>query len=119
MSEHVAWVLQVDVKPDQLEALRALMEEMVDATKANERGTLNYEWHVSDDGSICHIYERYVDSSAVMTHMATVGAKYTDRFMAAVTPSAFFVYGTPNEEVREALSGIGARFLKPLGGFAR
>ncbi len=119
MSEHVDWVLQLDIKPGHFEELRALVEEMVDATKANEPGTMNYEWHVSDDGSTCHIYERYADSDAVMAHLGAFGAKYAERFMSALTPSALFVYGSPNAAAREALSGMGAQFMKPLGGFAR
>ena len=119
MSEHVDLVLETDVNPGQLEALRTLMDEMVEATKANEPGTLNYEWHVSDDGSTCHLYERYVDSDAVMAHLGAFGANYAERFMAALTPTAFTVYGRPNTAVREALSAFGPRYLGPFGGFAR
>jgi hypothetical protein len=29
------------------------------------------------------------------------------------------VYGTPNNKVKKALSGFGAVFMEPIGGFAR
>jgi quinol monooxygenase YgiN len=44
------------------------MNDMVESTKA-EPGALNYEWFISEDGTSCHIYERYADSAAAMVHM--------------------------------------------------
>ena len=45
------------------------MAEMASATEANEKDTLMYEWRTSADDKQCHIYERYVDSAAVLTHL--------------------------------------------------
>jgi quinol monooxygenase YgiN len=58
----------------QLEVFKALVSGMVEATRANEPGALNYEWLISEDGTSCHIYERHADSAAVMTHMGNLGA---------------------------------------------
>lgn len=54
-----------------------------------EPGALVYERFVSGDGGIVHLYERYV------------------------------VYGDPSPELRAVLDGIGAAYLRPLGGFSR
>ncbi len=118
MSGAVSWMLEVAVKPGELENFRALMSEMVDTTR-REEGTLAYDWSISDDGSECHIYERYADSDAVMIHLASFGKNFADRFLAAVDPTRLVVYGGPNEAVKEGLSGFAPVYLEPFGGFFR
>ncbi len=119
MSDHVYWILELAVKPGQADAFKALMNEMVEATQANEPDALNYEWTLSADGATCHIHERYADSAATMTHLASFGANFAERFLAAVEPTRFTVYGNPNAEVRGALDGFGAVYMTPAAGFAR
>ena len=119
MNDHVHWMLTLDIRDGQLEPLKALMEEMVAATEANEPGTLNYEWYLSEDGKTCHLYERYVDSAAVMIHLKSFGEKFAERFMGCVQPSGFVVYGNPDQTVRDALADFGPAWMAPIGGFAR
>lgn len=119
MNNNVYWILELAIKDGELDNFRSLMNEMVAATHANEPNTLNYEWTISEDGKICHIYERYVDSAATLIHMGTFGEKYAERFNTAVEATRFMAYGNPNSEVRDVLSGLGAVFMSPFGGFAR
>lgn len=95
------------------------MDEMVAATRANEPGALNYEWSTNSDGKLCHIYERYVDSAAVMTHMATFGERFAGRFFAIFKPLRVVVYGSPDKEVKEAFAGNKPLYMQPVGGFSR
>jgi quinol monooxygenase YgiN len=118
MGDQVSWLLEVAVKPGQLEDFRALMHEMVESTQGAP-GALSYEWFVSDDGGAVHLYERYADSAAVLTHLGAFGEKFAGRFLAAVDPTRFTVYGAPSAEAREALGGFGPTYLGPFGGFAR
>ena len=119
MSNNVYWVLELAIKPGEFDNFKALLNEMVKATQANEPNALNYEWFISKDNKSCHIYERYVDSAAVMTHLGTFGQKFAERFMAALEPTRFTVYGNPSDEVIKALSGFGPVYMAPIGGFAR
>ena len=119
MSAQVFWMLELDIKPGQLDALRALMQEMVAATEANEPGTINYEWFLSEDETKCHIYERYIDSAAVMVHLAAFGQHFAERFLGALQPTRFTVYGNPSGQVREALAAFGAGYMTEFGGYAR
>jgi len=59
MSENVYWVLEAAINPGRLEDLNILMAEMVESTQETEAGALNYEWAISDDQQVCHVYERY------------------------------------------------------------
>ena len=118
MSDNVFWVVEVAIRPGQLDAFKALMNDMVEATQANEPGALNYEWFISEDGKTCHIYERYADSAAVMVHMGHFGT-FGERWAAAVEITGMTAYGTPSDEVRALLTGARGTVMAPLGGFAR
>ena len=119
MREDVCWLLQMEVARDGGDALRTLMEEMAAATKANEPGTLAYEWSLSEDGNRCDLYERYAGSAAALTHLRTFNEKFSQRFTSLLKAKQVTLYGMPNDEVRAALEGFGATYLKPYGGFSR
>lgn len=119
MNDEVAWMLELQVPAGNAAAFRALAAEMVAATQAGEPGTLYYEWNLSADGTSCHVYERYVDSAAALTHAGNFAARYAERFMALVTPQRMVVYGAPSAELSEALAGLGPAYLQPAVGFHR
>lgn len=119
MSSQVSWMLELEILPGRGDALRGLMTEMVNATKANEPGTLDYEWSTNEDGKQCHIFERYVDSAATMTHLGAFGERFAGRFLEILKPVRFIVYGSPNTAVREALAAFGPVYMQTLGGFSR
>lgn len=115
-SATISWNLQLSVNPGKLEEFRSLMHEMVNSTRGEE-GCLSYEWFLSDDGSVCHLNERYADSDATLTHLGIFGSKFAERFMACVTPTGVTVYGSPSDQLRGALEPFGAAYLGPFGGF--
>jgi quinol monooxygenase YgiN len=119
MSRHVVWMLDMQVAPGRQAELRALMHEMATATEANEPGTLDYEWSLSDDGTTCHLFERYRDCAAAEIHIATFGEQYAARFMELLTPTRVMLTGAPNDAIRAALAPIGAVYLAPAAGFSR
>lgn len=118
MSDSISWVLAVAVKDGKQDDFRDLMGEMVASTR-DEPGAQAYEWFVTDDGGQVHIYERYADNDATMTHMGNFGSKFAERFFGCVDPIGMWVYGEPNDDVRGALAAAGPQFLGSYGGFAR
>ena len=119
MSEAISWVLELAIKDGQLDAFKALAQEMSDATQADEPGTSHYEWFISEDGKAVHIYERYADSAVLMVHLGNFGAKFAERFMACVDPARLMVYGDPSAEARGALAGFGVVHMAQFAGFTR
>jgi len=119
VSDNVFWIVELAIRPGQLEVFKALMNDMVEATQANEPGALNYEWFIGEDGTTGHIYERYADSAAVMTHMMDTFAKFGERWGAAVEVTGMTAYGSPSDEAKALLSGSGGTLMAPLGGFVR
>lgn len=119
MAAGVSWMLELEVQPGRAKDLTVLMNEMIAATRANELGTLDYEWSLSADGSVCHIFERYTDSAAVMVHLGTFDEKYAGRFLKVLKPVRFVVYGSPSQDVKDALADFNAVYMQPVGGFSR
>ena len=119
MSSEISWMLELDVREGHEEALRTLMAEMVDATRANEPDTLAYVWNFTADGRTCHLYERYGDSAAVLMHLGTFGARFADRFLGALKPTRLTVYGSPTTAARDALAGLSPAYMEPAAGFQR
>jgi quinol monooxygenase YgiN len=119
MSEGASWMLELEIKEGREAEVRELAEEMVSATKADEPGTLDYEWSISSDEKQCHIFERYVDSAAVMTHVATFGEKYAARFLALLKPVRMVVYGSPSAAVQAAVADFQPIYMQTVGGFSR
>jgi quinol monooxygenase YgiN len=118
MDNEVAWVVEVDVKPGQLDAFKALMEEMVEGTGA-EPQTRNYEWYITGDRKTVHIFEKYADSEAMILHVNGFMSKWAARFMESVDMTRFTVYGDPSPAARELLDSMSASYMAPWGGFAR
>ena len=83
MDDQVSWLLEMTVKPGELDNLKALIKEMVESTRA-EPGALNYQWCISDDNTTVHNFDRYSDSAAAKTHLDGFLANYAGRYMAAV-----------------------------------
>jgi len=119
MNGNVYWMLELEVLPGRNGDFNSLMAEMVRNTRDREPGTLNYEWNTSPDGGVCHIYERYADSSAVLKHLESFGANFAERFLAILKPIRFVVYGAPSQAVREALAGFAPVYMQAADGFAR
>ena len=119
MSSNISWLLTLNVKEGQLENFKKLMSEMVDFVNQNEPDTSNYEWFLSDDEKTLHIYERYNDSAAVMTHLKGFGENFAERFMGCLEPTGFTVYGNPDADVKEALAAFAPVYMSQANGFAR
>jgi quinol monooxygenase YgiN len=118
MSNAISWNLQLSLRDGRLTDARALMDEMV-ASARQEAGTLGYEWFLAEDGSTCHTNERFSDSEAAVTHLRSFGANFAERFLQCFEPTGLAVYGSPSDEARAALDGLGAIYLGSWGGFIR
>ena len=119
MNNQVYWMLELEIQPGREQDFRALMKEMVAATLNDEPDTLAYEWSTSGDGKRCHIFEHYADSAATMKHLANFGEKFAARFLDVLNPTSFVVYGSPNQDVKDALAALGAAYMQSADGFTR
>lgn len=126
MGEQLFFVVELDVKPSQLDDLRAVASEMVGLAKDNEPGTLNYEYFFNAEAGVCHIYERYASPAALEVHSASFPQELQERGQ-AFRPLRLSAYGTlPSalraqrvDPIEKAVPGFTASFFEPVTGFAR
>jgi len=118
MSENVYWVIELAVNPGRFEDLKTLVAELLEANR-KEVGFLTCEFAISDDRQVCHIYERFEDSAAIMNHLQSFGPKFSERFFGILKPTRFVIYGTPSVEVKDALAASNPVYMAPLGGFRK
>ena len=76
MRDQVCWLVDLAVKPGQLDNFRALTGEMVESTR-RESGVLTYERFVSEDGRFVCARERYADSDAALAHLETFKRRFS------------------------------------------
>jgi quinol monooxygenase YgiN len=117
MSQPIRWVLVVEILPAQLINFKEVVNDLV-ADSHEEPGTLGYEWYMNENDTVCHIYERFENSAAIMAHGATF-TKHVDRFLAACKPIRFEVYGNPTTEARAAIADLKPTYFLHLAGFTR
>ncbi len=118
MDDQIAWTIELAIEPKHLAAFRELAKAMI-ANARTEPGTLTYEFYVSEDGRICHIYERYSNDAAAQQHSATFASKFEKRFLELATPTRLHAYGRPDAKTRANLDGPHTKFLAPFDGLRR
>jgi len=117
MTKNIIWTIDAKIKNGQQEAFEKVMQDLIEASQ-QEKGTLNYEWSISENGNAIHIYERYVNVAAAAEHMGNFSA-YAERFLAAVEITRFVVYSKLPPELSEGISGLSPVYMEPFGGFSR
>jgi len=116
MDKEISWHVELQIKPSQVDNFRALTGEMTAVTR-REPGVLSYQRFVSADGTTIHIYERYINSAVALGHLQAFARIFGERFEKMVERKCFTVFGNPSAELRAALDGFNATYLKPFGDF--
>jgi len=126
MDNETFFVVELAIEPGQLGDLRSVAQEMVNLARKNEPGTLDYQYFLTQDQTVCHIYERYTDPAAVLQHSTSFPRGLGERGQ-AFRPVRLSAYGNVTDAIREqridpirqAIPGFAPLFLHPLAGFAR
>jgi quinol monooxygenase YgiN len=105
----------MDVKPDDVEELKALAIEGCKVA-AEQPGTLTYDWHYSEEQGSLVLLETYADSAAHLEHMQADGhGEFMGRLMSKVDSLEFYVLGEPTLDHAAALSNVpGAQFFSEI-----
>src|SRR5215470_18478504 len=81
MSAEISWIFVVEVNPDALDDITALIKEMVETNRAAEPETLGYLWFITADGRFVHVYERYTNSEAAQLHLTRFAENFASRLL--------------------------------------
>ena len=115
-SNELFWRLEVEILPGKLEEFRTIVQEMIASSK-QEPGTLVYDWFFDEANIICHTYEHYRDSSAVVAHATKFGESFVERFQRCCRQIGLDVYGAPSDAARALLDRYSATYFARWQGF--
>lgn len=113
--------ITIDGSYDDHEEFSSFAKRVCEHVRANEPGTLAYEFFVDEDSGTFVLHEIYADDDAFLAHVDDARASGRLEQMLAVcrwdrVTSLNRVHG---ERVREVLDKVGARRLHGLAGVAR
>ncbi len=116
MRDEIYWVVTAALQPENYDAFTEAITPLVAATR-EEPGSIAYDYSVSSDHTVVHIYESYRDSAAVVTHVEDTFSRFAEAFGRYVTIDGFVVYGWPDEKAKKILDGFGSTYMTPFLGY--
>ena len=115
MRSQIYWILKCDVNEGRLDDLKTTATKFCELTAAEE-GVMAYEWSLSEDATVLHVYERYTNSEAALAHLGNVGP-FLDELFSLATPREIVCYGNASDAFREAVKDLPVRYLNTFDGF--
>ncbi|WP_427133513.1 hypothetical protein [Pseudarthrobacter sp. S9] len=125
MRGFVLYIDTSEVRPGELDALKAGLEELARFVEANEPRIIAYNAYFSEDGSRVSVVHLHPDEASLAFHMAVAGPKFA-AFARLITLRTIEIFGRPSEELLQQLRqkakllGDGTVIVRELhAGFAR
>ena len=85
-----------------------------------EENSINYEWHISDNGSEATLIEAFVDSDSMMVRVANhAESPIASEVMEQVEITGVLCLGNAKQNAIDALTGWGATFHAFHAGYNR
>ena len=112
--QYIRLVVSLTINEGKLEQFRSIAAEMSHGCKA-ERGTLSYEWFISDDKKRCRTFEVCADSDAMLAHVAgPVVGSLVPNLPECTKVERLEVYGDIDAEATAVAADFGAAFFPTL-----
>ena len=91
------------IHDDKLNEFKELANQCIEAVKANEPNTTQFDWYFNKDETECVVKEEYRDSAAMFVHLGNSGALLGK--ILQISDMTLELYGNPSEELRATLVG--------------
>jgi quinol monooxygenase YgiN len=75
MSEIIYIKAEFFIEKNNFKEYKRLINEMSNSVMANEPDTINYQFFLSEDETVCMVHEMYKDSQATLHHNDGVASK--------------------------------------------
>jgi quinol monooxygenase YgiN len=118
MTDYLRSNVEISISAGKIDEFKQLATEIIKKVEANEPNALSYEWFLSDDESKCYVVEIYKDSEAVMAHLGNIG-EMMGPILEIAPITRLEVYGSPSDELRQALEPLGAQYFEHWNGITR
>ena len=118
MTEEIQYTLELTIKPGGLDPFKELVNKITNMVRDNEPDIKGYQWYFNDDETKCYIAEWHTNSESLLAHLQNVG-EVLPELLGHCDITRFEVFGNPNAQPLEAVSGLGAEVFGYFIGFTR
>jgi len=116
---YIAVMYTGEVLPGQMDNFKRLVTTLVAAVAAEEPGTLVYEISLQADQKTYDSIEVYQSSEALVAHGKHVRADFGKELGQVRKTVKLVVFGSPDQQAKEALAGLNPEYESPIDGFIR
>ena len=102
--EEIQVSAHLSIHPGKLAEFKTVAEQCMKSVREKDTGTLQYDWFLNEDQTVCRVREKYRDSDAVLEHMGNLGE--TLGHLLTLVDMSLEVYGTPSEQLLMATEGM-------------
>ena len=110
--EQIEITAHFKIHAGQLDAFKTLAKKCLDLTRNKDRGTLQYDWSITDDGTECMVLEEYKDSASVVQHIGNLGD--TLGALMGLADLKLTIHGDPSPELMKGAEGLDVTYYKHL-----
>ena len=118
MSESITVLVESEILPGRLDALRDVVDRVIAHCSETEPGMLEYAWFVDEAAGECRVVETYADSDAVLFHFQNY-APFTEGLATCRTMKRLQVLGASSEKLTTALQAMSPPVFRPFRRFDR
>jgi len=105
-------IATMTVRPGKLEGFKRQAAECIRQTKQKDKGTLRYDWFMTDDETAVEILEAYESSDAWIQHRVNIGAALDKLFGEFADNHRVSVYGNPSQKLLDMANATMAGRIK-------
>ena len=118
MTDYIRVVAELSISEGKIDEFKKKAAAFIERVEANEPDTLSFELFLSDDESKCYTTEKYEESEALMAHLGNIGDLLGPIFEIAPL-TGLMIFGSPSDELRQALAPLSPTFFEHWNGFTR
>lgn len=89
------------IRDDMLEGFKQQANECIKQVKEKDSGTLQYDWFLNEDKSVCEIREAYESPEALLAHISNLRESLRVLFEKYAIDHSVIIYGEPSAELLE------------------
>ncbi len=109
--------VSMKIRPHMLEEFKQVAAQMLAVTQEKDTGTLQYDWFLNREQTVCVIRETYESSEALLEHFAhldqALGKRPLSQMAYDHSPE---IFGRPSAELVERLQGLSVQWYSFLQG---
>jgi quinol monooxygenase YgiN len=118
MTNYIRAIAEVSIPEGKINEFRKLAAEIIDKVEADEPNTFSYEYFLSNDESKCYVVQLYKDSEAVMAHLGNI-SDLAGPLHEVAPLTGLMIFGSPSDELRQALEPVGPKIFEHWNGVTR